>query len=277
MIENDKLEVRLFSSMVMILLFLVIVLVNNFFFVIFFNILLFLSNWESLRLFKYKSILENRGSNLSLSRCKVSSYDFTTIILISLFINYFQTLNLFCNFLILSCLLLIILNFKKKNFYKLLSLIYVSLAFYFLLDLRNSFNFSNYLFFVVFFAMVVDISAYFVGKLIGGIKLATNISPKKTVSGSIGGIIIPLIICIIIFGKNSSDYSNIIFMSVILSIIAQIGDLIESSFKRYCHVKDSSNIIPGHGGILDRIDSILSLIIFVSIMKLFDYNFFFIV
>ena len=59
-----------------------------------------------------------------------------------------------------------------------------------------------------------------------------------------------------------------------MSILSQIGDLIESKFKRYCNVKDSSNLIPGHGGILDRMDSILILIIFVSLMKLIDYNFF---
>ena len=66
-------------------------------------------------------------------------------------------------------------------------------------------------------------------------------------------------------------------MTIILSIVAQVGDLVESKLKRYCHVKDSSNLIPGHGGILDRLDSILALIIFVTIMKLFNFDLFFIV
>ena len=82
--------------------------------------------------------------------------------------------------------------------------------------------------------------------------------------------------CIIIFFKNS-NLTNLIYLSFVFSVISQIGDFTESGFKRYCYVKDSSNLIPGHGGILDRLDSIVALIIFVSIIKLLDYNFFFIV
>jgi len=124
--------------------------------------------------------------------------------------------------------------------------------------------------------MVVDISAFFTGKFFGGRKLAVSLSPNKTLSGCIGAIVFPTLLCLIIFGKPD-NFVSIIFFSIILSIVTQTGDLIESSFKRYCYVKDSSNIIPGHGGILDRIDSIVLLIIFLSIMKLFEYNFFFIV
>ena len=109
-----------------------------------------------------------------------------------------------------------------------------------------------------------------------GKKLSPRISPNKTVSGFLGGIFIPVFFCILVYGKK--DYFlNIIFFSIAMSIVSQLGDLIESIFKRYCKVKDSSNLIPGHGGVLDRMDSILLLIIFVSLMKLLDYNFFFIV
>ena len=124
--------------------------------------------------------------------------------------------------------------------------------------------------------MIVDISAYFFGSIIGGPKIIPNISPNKTVSGFVGGIIVPIFFCTIIFFKNS-NISNIIFLSFLFSIISQFGDLIESGFKRYCCVKDSSNIIPGHGGLLDRFDSIFALIVFISIIKLLDYNFFFMI
>ena len=142
--------------------------------------------------------------------------------------------------------------------------------------MSQSSEFISFILFIVFFTMIVDVSAYFFGSIIGGRRIMPNISPNKTVAGCIGGIIVPIFFCVIIFFKNS-NISNIILLTLLLSIISQLGDLIESGFKRYCCVKDSSNIIPGHGGLLDRLDSIFALIIFVSIFKLLDYNFFFIV
>ena len=71
-------------------------------------------------------------------------------------------------------------------------------------------------------------------------------------------------------------YNEIIFYSILFSIIIQIGDLIESKFKRICGVKDSSNIIPGHGGLLDRFDGIFLFLILISLLTILDYNLFFI-
>ena len=144
------------------------------------------------------------------------------------------------------------------------------------IHLRQSSDFIGVFVFIISFAILVDVSAYLVGSTLKGKKLAPRISPNKTISGFFGGILIPLFFCILIYGKENY-FINIIFFSIVMSILSQIGDLIESKFKRYCNVKDSSNLIPGHGGILDRMDSILILIIFVSLMKLIDYNFFFVV
>ena len=155
-------------------------------------------------------------------------------------------------------------------------LFYTSSAFYFLVKLKEDVNFVEYFLFLVLFTMTVDIAAFVVGKKVGGKKLAVNISPGKTISGSIAGVIIPVLLCLSIYA-NVDNFISIIILSSFLSLISQTGDLVESKFKRYCGVKDSSNMIPGHGGILDRLDSILLLIIVVSIMKLFGYNFFFIV
>jgi len=107
-----------------------------------------------------------------------------------------------------------------------------------------------------------DTFAYLVGMKFGKHKI-TPISPKKSVEGSIGGIIGSVIIALIYtyfinrFGNLSVSYFTITGIIIVLSILAQIGDLAASSIKRYVGIKDFSNLIPGHGGMLDRIDSIL--------------------
>ena len=111
--------------------------------------------------------------------------------------------------------------------------------------------------FVLLVCIFSDIGGYFIGKTIGGKKL-TKISPNKTISGSIGSFLfsfLPLIIFFIFEEKNLSF--NIIFLCLILSFACQVGDLIVSYFKRMANVKDTGNILPGHGGMLDRIDGIV--------------------
>ena len=101
-----------------------------------------------------------------------------------------------------------------------------------------------------------DTIAFFAGKAIGGPKLAPSISPKKTWSGFIFGIFGAVISCLFVhyifnFGTN---FVIFILITILLAVLSQIGDLAESKFKRYHKVKDSGAIIPGHGGILDRMD-----------------------
>ena len=278
MIKENVLMVRTISSIAMLLFFFLMVFSNDLIFIVLLQFILFLANWEICRLIEFRKTFDkkNEKSNFFLSRCKIKKYD----IILIFFINFFVLFSFF-SFEILQVilLLLILLYFWKlsdRDYVKHISLIYVSCSFLFLTYLRAESNFVNIILFIVIFAMIVDISALLVGKTLGGPKISSNISPNKTYSGCIGGLVIPLIFCILFF-KNDQNSSNIIFSSIILSFIAQFGDLIESKFKRYCYVKDSSNLIPGHGGVLDRLDSLMFLIIFVSLMNLFDYNFFFIV
>jgi phosphatidate cytidylyltransferase len=103
-----------------------------------------------------------------------------------------------------------------------------------------------------------DIMAFFIGKTFGGPKIAPKISPNKTISGAIGGILASIVIGIINSWFFSGD--NLLFFivaSAFLSIIEQISDLLESKIKRIFGVKDSGSIIPGHGGVLDRLDGII--------------------
>ena len=262
----------------MFIIFFVMVNSNNLFFLIFSQFLLFLTSWEILRMLEFKRFIKKKvdGSNFLLSKFQVRKYDLILICLINFFVFLlnFPLLGpqILCFILIFVC----VLKLSYISVVKVICLLYVTFAFIFLNGMNQSNEFMSFIFFIVFFTMIVDVSAYFFGSLIGGPKIMPSISPNKTVAGFVGGIIVPVFFCTIIFFKNS-NISNIIFFSFVFSIISQVGDLIESGFKRYCYVKDSSNLIPGHGGILDRLDSIVALIIFVSIIKLLDYNFFFIV
>lgn len=116
--------------------------------------------------------------------------------------------------------------------------------------------------YIFLLACLTDTFAYIGGTLIGRHKL-TEISPKKTWEGSIVGAIMGSIFSIMYYITviNNLPLIPIVVMSILLSIISQIGDLVFSDIKRYFNIKDYSNIIPGHGGLLDRFDSI----IFVSL------------
>ena len=107
-----------------------------------------------------------------------------------------------------------------------------------------------------------DISAYFTGRLIGGPKLAPNISPGKTWSGAIGGIVGAIVSGIIVSWCAGVDFHWMVTLAaaVVFSIVGQCGDLAISRIKRHFHVKDSSHLIPGHGGVLDRLDSTMAVL-----------------
>ena len=122
----------------------------------------------------------------------------------------------------------------------------------------------NFTIFVLLICIFSDIGGYVIGKSIGGKKL-TKISPNKTISGSIGSFIfslIPIIIFLFIyeFTKNNdfhirnADFDNAIFLCLFTSLMCQLGDLFISYYKRKAKVKDTGSILPGHGGLLDRID-----------------------
>jgi len=117
-----------------------------------------------------------------------------------------------------------------------------------------------------------DIGGYIVGKTVKGKKL-TKISPNKTISGSIGSFLfsmIPLFILTMFFQNYDPLLINkIIIFTLILSLISQLGDLFISYFKRKAKVKDSGKILPGHGGLLDRIDGLLFVVPAVILISKF--------
>jgi len=109
-----------------------------------------------------------------------------------------------------------------------------------------------------------DIGAYFVGRSVGGRKLIPAVSPGKTVSGALGGLVTTMLVSWLYVRFALTPVALLrmtlpatILFGLVISIAAQIGDLVESLFKREANVKDSSRLIPGHGGLLDRLDSLL--------------------
>lgn len=113
--------------------------------------------------------------------------------------------------------------------------------------------------FVLGAVIASDSGAYIVGRLVGGAKLAPRISPGKTISGSVGGLMTALLVSGLLAGWGTGYWSVLpFFWGAVLSVASQSGDLLESAFKRRIGVKDSGNLIPGHGGLFDRFDGLLA-------------------
>lgn len=144
---------------------------------------------------------------------------------------------------------------------------YVGTSFYVLIETRMLG--LNYLLFILFIIWATDSGAYFIGKAIGKRKLWPDISPNKTIGGAIGGIILALVIGLafqIIYPFQLS-WLSIICIIIIISVIGQLGDLVASAIKRHYNVKDSGTLFPGHGGILDRLDSLMFVLIVLHIIQ----------
>ncbi|PLR97245.1 phosphatidate cytidylyltransferase [Bacillus sp. T33-2] len=139
-----------------------------------------------------------------------------------------------------------------------LATLYVGIGFYYFLETRGAEAGLTYVFYSLFIIWATDSGAYFIGRAIGKNKLWPEISPNKTVEGFFGGVFCALIVAAV-FLFTGIDASPVLLLiaTVFLSIFGQIGDLVESAMKRHYNVKDSGNILPGHGGILDRFDSLL--------------------
>lgn len=151
---------------------------------------------------------------------------------------------------------------KRYNFddalYLVGSTLFIGLSFN-LLTITRNFD-MNYIIYLLLITTMTDTFALFTGMLIGKHKLCPKISPKKTVEGLIGGVLMGTFVasCFYITVINSSiSLVLLIFISALLCLVGQLGDLLFSSIKRYYGIKDFSNLIPGHGGILDRFDSLI--------------------
>lgn len=141
--------------------------------------------------------------------------------------------------------------------FSIMATLYIGMGFYYFIETREAG--LVFIFYALFIIWTTDTGAYLIGRKLGKRKLWPDISPNKTIEGALGGTLSASVVSIIYVLVTDMDVA-IIWIAVVtifLSIFGQIGDLVESALKRHYNVKDSGNILPGHGGILDRFDSLL--------------------
>lgn len=148
-----------------------------------------------------------------------------------------------------------IVKMKDQRKWQIIGLLYIAIPIFMVIKIR--FYGSEVLFWMFAVIWSTDIFAFFAGKNLGGPKLAPQISPNKTWSGLFGGVIASAVIGFLSSFMFSGGVIFFILTSIFLAIIEQLSDLLESKFKRIFGVKDSGNIIPGHGGVLDRLDGMM--------------------
>lgn len=241
-------------------------------------------------IFAFGIICNVEFSRLVNQRSNISYIIFAFLYIYFTYFEYTLISNSFFNeskdiLLVFSVFVLIFLIrdlFVKKNLPKFIARNYIASTFY----LSSSFvfialipmffeNFNSGIILGVFvLAWVNDSFAYAIGKNFGKQKLFESVSPNKTIEGFFGGLFFTCIgsYAISYFTDSSLTNSNWLFISIIVSVFGTIGDLIESKYKRQAKVKDSGIILPGHGGLLDRLDSIILASPFIYLFLIFlDY------
>ena len=170
------------------------------------------------------------------------------------------------------------LNKKKVSLISLLGFIFISISIYFAYFLRGNDGHSILEFILIIFICIFsDVGGFFFGKAFGGKKI-TKISPNKTYSGMYGSFIFSILPILILYfyNQNLLIFNNIvlswknIFFCILFSLICQLGDITVSFFKRRKKIKDTGKLLPGHGGLLDRIDGLIFVIVFSGILKILN-------
>ena len=173
------------------------------------------------------------------------SYYFNIFVILCMFISIFEWLKI-----------------VKSNKYKFFGILFLIISFVTIYKLRNILSGEYfYLLFVTIVCISTDLGGFIFGKLIKGPKL-TKLSPNKTYSGMLGSFILTIILTYLFFKSdflnNSYNFTiEVMIFSIVISVVSQLGDIFISYFKRISKIKDTGKIIPGHGGLLDRIDGMI--------------------
>lgn len=263
---------RVFSSCALLLLFIPFIIKGG----LFFTSLVFVTGLLAFHeLFSLK--LKNRKLSILL---EVLAY----LIVGFLILNNFQTndLSIILDYRVLTFIIFIFMiplvligDNNKYNlqdaFYLIGIVIFIGLSFNLIILIRN--YSVDLLIYILMITCFTDLFGLIAGKLIGVHKLAPKISPNKTIEGFCVGTCVGTFMGIIYYLtviNSSISFINLLIITITLSMIGQIGDLIFSQIKRYYNKKDFSNIIPGHGGVLDLLDSLIfvsvTVILFINIL-----------
>lgn len=256
---------RILTAIIAIIIFVPIILYGGWPFIIVAYLLSAIALYELLRMYRPGKVwLYMVISTLFLWLLVYPNVD---ISLGSFVLTKFDILTLF--FVVL--MLIIVLSKNKFTFndagFLLIATFYIGTAFYLFSVLRMAG--LNYFLFVLFIIWATDIAAYFSGRFFGKRKLWPEISPNKTIAGAVGGLAVAVVVALVFHLVYPFSYSLpfIILIAVIISVFGQLGDLVASAIKRHYQVKDSGTIFPGHGGIIDRLDSLLFVVIILHVIQ----------
>jgi phosphatidate cytidylyltransferase len=212
-------------------------------------------------LYEFFTMLERKG----ISIYKYFGIGMGTVIPLSIIFRFELTKKWELLFIVLALLFLTIMQFKRRQSSgavvgistTLFGILYVSWFFSFLIKIRQLPDGVALVACVLIVTKLGDIGAYLIGSRFGKTPLIPRVSPKKSVEGAVGGLAFSILGALACKAILPFAYAHLIFIGVFLNILGQLGDLSESLIKRDCQTKDSAAIIPGMGGALDLIDSLL--------------------
>lgn len=262
-------KIRVLSAIIMLIAVIPIVILGD----IYFKLLVCL-----LGIFSMNELFNIRERKIPLF-LRICSY---IILFLFVYLSNDYTASYTLNYKMIICLIgvflfpIVFINDNNKYnvedaFLTIGAILFLSVAFNSFIIIRN-FDLLHFVY-LTLITIMTDTFALFTGNLIGTHKLCEKISPKKTIEGSIGGSLVGTIVSFLFYKfliNSAFNTWTLIFITFCLTVIGQIGDLIFSAIKRKYNVKDFSNLIPGHGGILDRLDSmILVMMTYILLLNLF--------
>ena len=260
---------RIISAIIMILIFVPLLLIGDIFFAIFMTILSLMAMYELMNIREKEKKFPNWikfFAYLLIIFSSVLTYDQNVF-------SYTMSYQLIA-FIILIFLLPILMKDKSKDYnindalYLVSALLFINISFNLITVVRN--YDLNYLIYLLLITVITDTFAFITGMYIGKTKLSPSISPNKTIEGFIGGALMGTFVSTTFYYTVIDPNISLVMLiltTCFLSVVGQLGDLVFSSIKRTYKVKDFSNLIPGHGGILDRFDSLIFVVLaFILVM-----------